>query len=130
MAERLDRSADPEMAAPELVLETAVGAFGGGAGLVVLIIGIGNVDETAPGSFRREFYLQRGVAPGVEVDDRNPAGGQALRDDEFGITGGIHDVVEPDHALLAQPHQRDGGLAVMGRGGGEHGGDRYHGVAD
>ena len=67
------------MAAPELVLETAVGAFGGGAGLVVLIIGIGNVDETAPGSFRREFHLQRGVAPGVEVDYRNPGSEEARR---------------------------------------------------
>src|SRR3954449_2861191 len=47
-----------------------------------------------------------------------------------GVLGGVHDVVEPDDALLALAGERDGDLAVVNRGRGKNGGDRHHAGGD
>src|SRR4051794_41388811 len=59
---------------------------------------------------------------------RSPCASRSLTigDGGGGIVGGVHDVIEPDDALLALAGERDGDLAVVNRGGGENGGDRHH----
>ena len=73
---------------------------------------------------------QAGVAPGVMVDDRNPSGGPDVLNENRGIIGRVHQIVEPDDALGTLAGQRQGSLAVVRGGGGQHGGDRNHAVGD
>src|SRR5689334_22883270 len=113
-----------------VVFDGAVGALGGGALVVDQVVRIGHVDGAAGGAFGGDLGLQRGLTAGVAVDDRDPSRRLAIGNDRGGIVGGIHDVVEPDDALLALAGERDGGLAVVNRGGGENGGDRHHACGD
>src|SRR3954453_18318209 len=113
-----------------VVFDGAIDALGGGALVVDQIIRIGHVDSAAGSAFRGDFGLQHGVTAGVAVDDRDASRSLTIGDDGGGIVGGVHDVVEPDDALLALAGERDGELAVVNRSGGENGGDRHHGCGD
>src|SRR3954468_13319054 len=119
VAEYLDGAADPQMTPAVVVFEGAIDALGGGALVVDQIIRIGHVDGAAGSAFGGDFGLQHGVTAGVAVDDRYASHSLAIGDDGGGIVGGVHDVVEPDDALLALAGERDGDLAVVNRGGGE-----------
>ena len=77
-------------------------------------MGSGDFDQPAPCALGGDFGLERGIAAGVAVDHRNPAGGEAIIDDRLGVVCGIHQVVEPHDALFAGSGERDGDLAVMG----------------
>src|SRR4051794_12756176 len=63
---------------------------------------------------------------------RSPCASRSLTigDGGGGIVGGVHDVVEPDDALLALAGERDGDLAVVNRGRGKNGGDRHRAGGD
>jgi hypothetical protein len=50
------------------------------------------------------------------VLQRDAALREGILDNDLGVIGGVHDVVAPGDALLASPGERDGDLAVMGRG--------------
>ena len=84
---------------------------------------MGDFDQPAPCALGGDFSLERGIAAGVAVNHRNPAGGEAIIDDRPGVVCGIHEVVEPHDALFAGPGERDGNLAVMDGSGGEDRGD-------
>jgi hypothetical protein len=64
------------------------------------------------------------VGAWVDVDDGDAALGEGILDDGLGVIGGVHDVVAPGDALLAGPGERNGDLAVVGRGRSEDGGNR------
>src|SRR4051794_5539327 len=109
-----------------VVFDGAIGALDGGALVVDQVVRIGHVDGAAGGAFGGDLGLQRGLAAGIAVDDRDASRRLAIGNDRGGIVGGVHDVIEPDDALLALAGERDGDLAVVNRGGGENGGDRHH----
>src|SRR3954465_13463229 len=113
-----------------VVFDGAIDALGGGALVVDQIVRIGHVDGVAGSAFGGDFGLPHGVTAGVAVDDRDASRSLTIGDDGGGIVGGVHDVVEPDDALLALAGERDGELAVVNRGGGENGGDRHHAGGD
>src|SRR4051812_17919448 len=113
-----------------VVFDGAVDALGGGALVVDQVVRIGHVDGAAGGAVGGDLGLQRGLTAGIPIDDRDPSRRLAIGNDRGGIVGGVHDVIEPDDALLAFAGERDGDLAVVNRGGGENGGDRYHAGGD
>ena len=123
VAERLQVAANAEMAATEFIFDASIGAFCGGRFVVCQVPGIGDFDQPAPCALGGDFRLERGVAAGVAVDHRNPAGGEAIIDDRVSVVCGIHEVVELHDALFAGPGERDGDLAVMDGSGGEDRGD-------
>ena len=123
VAERLEVAANAEMAATEFIFDARIGAFCGGPLVVCQVGGVGDFDQSAPCALGGDFSLERGIAAGVAVNHRNPAGGEAIIDDRLGVVCGIHEVVEPHDALFAGPGERDGDLAVMGGSGGEDRGD-------
>ncbi len=113
MAERLEMAADPQVAATELILDAGIGAFGRTSLVIGQVPGIRDFDQPAPCALGGDFGRERGIAAGVTVDYRNPAGGEATIDDRLGVVRGIHEVVEPHDALFAGPGEQDGDLAVM-----------------
>ena len=123
MAERLEMAADPQVAATELILDAGIGTFGRASLVIGQVPGIRDFDQPAPCALGGDFGLKRGIAAGVAVDHRNPAGGEAIIDDRLRVVRGFHEVVEPHDALFAGPGERDGDLAVMGGSGGEDRGD-------
>src|ERR1700750_1015262 len=130
MAEDFEGTADPQMTTAVIVLDGAVDALGGGALVVDPIIRVGHVDGAAGGAVGGDLRLPRALTAGGAVDDRDPSRRLAIGNDRGGIVGGVHDVIEPDDALLALAGERDGDLAIVNRGGGENGGDRYHACGD
>src|SRR5689334_4451003 len=130
VTEHLGGTADPQMTTAVVVLDGAVDALGGGALVVDQVVWIRHVDGAAGGAFGGDLGLERGLAAGVAVNNCDTSRRLAIGDDRGGIVGGIHDVIEPDDALLAFAGERDGDLAVMHRGRGENGGDRHHAGGD
>src|SRR6201996_6889680 len=130
VAEHLEVAADTQMTTAAVVLDGAVDALGGGALVVDQVIRIGHVDGAAGGAFGGDLGLQGGVTAGGAGGDRDPSPRPAIGDDRGGIVGGVHDVIEPDDALLALAGERDGDLAVVNRGSGQNGGDRHHAGGD
>src|SRR4051794_2578156 len=130
VAEYLEGTADPQMTTAVVVLDGAVDALGGGALVVDQVARIGHVDGAPGGAFGGDLGLQRGLTAGIPVDDRDASRRLAIGNDRSGIVGGVHDVIEPDDALLTFAGERDGDLAVVNRGRGENGGDRHHACGD
>ena len=85
VAERLEVAANAEMAATEFIFDASIGAFCGGPLVVCQVPGIGEFDQPAPCALGGDFGLERGIAAGVAVDHRNPAGGKAIIDDRLGV---------------------------------------------
>src|SRR5215469_9332915 len=130
MAHRLGVTADAEVPGTELVLEPGIGALRHGADFVQFVVSIRDVDEGATGPFGEDLDFAVLVGTRVDVDDGDAALREGILDDGLGVIGGVHDVVAPGDALLAGPGERDGDLAVMGRGRSEDGGDRDASLAD
>ena len=80
MAERLEMAADPlgRWRPAELILDAGIGTFGRASLVIGQVPGIGDFDQPAPRALGGDFGLERGIAAGVAVDHRNPAGGDAM----------------------------------------------------
>ena len=83
---------------------------------VKFVVTLGDVDEGATSPLGEDLGFAVGVGAWVDVDDGDAALREGIGDNGLGVVGGVHAVVAPGDALLAGPGERDGDLAVMGRG--------------
>ena len=109
-------SADTHVSATEFVLQPTVDAFGSAALVGANVLGGGQTDQGSPSGLHLEFPLERGMASGIRVDERDVAQRAAVRFDLGGIVGRVHQVIEADHPLRGERRQGDSGLTVMHRG--------------
>ena len=70
-----------------------------------------------------EALPQRRVAAGVGVGDRHAPRQAGVEPDPRGITGRVHELVTVVHPQRRHPRQRDRGLAVARRSGGQDAAD-------
>ena len=102
---------DHEVVSAELILESRIAALGGGTLVVSDCFGRGELDLLA--------------TPRVMIDQGDMAQASAMVTQPGAAIGGIHQVVEVDHALGTDQRQGDGGTTVVHRGARKQCGDGH-----
>ena len=121
VAHHLRGATDPDMATAELVLEAAIDALTRRTLVIANLLGKLEAEILPAPGFGSQFLRQRLVAAGVGVNQRDVAECAAVLPDRFRVVGGVHQVIQIGRPRGRQRRQRNGGLAVVQRGGRQQG---------
>ena len=105
------------MATAELILGSAIDTLTRRPFVVSNLFGKLQAEALQAPSFGLQFFGQRLVTAGVDIDQWDVAECAAVLADLRRIVGGIHQVIQIVYPLGGQGGQWNGGLAVVQRGG-------------